>query len=154
MAAGQSREFIAPGYTCSAADTSVWENTLASLSGQLYSHLESALRAFWNQPLDNGQPRRDLFIDTLGTRFRAELLQQEQDWNSLSPEDFYPLCGFYPLDASRLHELTPYTLDVKTDELSCAPANAFVVRSERRQHPVFFFYGAADCRRSKAKPHY
>lgn len=141
--AGQSREFIAPGYTCSAADTSVWENTLASLSGQLYSHLESALRAFWNQPLDNGQPRRDLFIDTLGTRFRAELLQQEQDWNSLSPEDFYPLCGFYPLDASRLHELTPYTLDVKTDELSCAPANAFVVRSERRQHPVFFFYGAA-----------
>ncbi|MPQ65903.1 MULTISPECIES: hypothetical protein [unclassified Pseudomonas] len=77
--AGQSREFIAPGYSSSATDTVVWEAALASLSGQLYSHLESTLRDFWKEPLDNGQPRQDLFIDAMGTRFRAELLQQEQD---------------------------------------------------------------------------
>ncbi|WP_248767635.1 DUF6543 domain-containing protein [Pseudomonas sp. MWU12-2345] len=139
---GQSREFVAPGYSSSATDTVVWEAALASLSGQLYSHLESTLRDFWKEPLDNGQPRQELFIDAMGTRFRAELLQQEQDWNTLSPEDYYPLCGFYPLEASRLHELTPYTLSVKTSRLTGALANAFVVRSDRQQHPAFFCYAA------------
>ena len=139
---GQSREFVAPGYSSSTRDTLVWEKTLASLSDQLYNHLESALRDFWKEPLDNGQPRQDLFIDTMGTRFRAELLQQEQDWNTLGPEDFYPLCGLYPPDASRLHGLTLYTLSVKTSRLTGALANAFVVRSDRQQHPVFFLYAA------------
>src|SRR5450830_1392389 len=140
--AGQSREFVAPGYSSSARDTPVWEKTLASLSEQLYSHLESTLQDFWKEPLDNGQPRQALFIDAMGTRFRAELLQQEQDWNTLSPEDFYPLCGLYPTDTSRLHELTLYTLRVKTSGLTGALANAFVVRSDRQQHPAFFLYAA------------
>ncbi|MGA8134949.1 MAG: DUF6543 domain-containing protein [Pseudomonas gingeri] len=140
--AGQSREFVAPGYSSSATDTVVWEAALASLSGQLYSHLESTLRDFWKEPLDNGQPRQDLFIDAMGTRFRAELLQQEQDWNTLSPEDYYPLCGLYPADSSRLHELTLYTLRVKTSGFSGALSNAFVVRSDRQPRPVFFFYAA------------
>ncbi|MGP0012776.1 dermonecrotic toxin domain-containing protein [Pseudomonas sp.] len=139
---GQSREFVAPGYSSSARDTPVWEKTLASLSEQLYNHLESTLQDFWKEPLDNGQPRQDLFIDAMGTRFRAELLQQEQDWNTLRPEDYYSLCGLYPPDASRLHDLTLYTLSVKTSGLSGVLANAFVVRSDRQQHPVFFFYAA------------
>ena len=139
---GQRRTFSAPGYSSSVTDTVVWEDMLASLSGQLYNHLESALRAFWKEPLDNAQSRQDLFIDAMGTRFRAELLQQEQDWNMISPEDFYLLCGFYPLDVSRLQKLTLHTLSVKTEELTGILANAFVVHADRLQHPRFFFYGA------------
>ncbi|KIH84332.1 dermonecrotic toxin domain-containing protein [Pseudomonas batumici] len=139
---GQTREFVAPGYTSSVRDTVVWDNALADLSDQLDQHLESVLQTFWEEPLDNGQPRRELFIDAMGTRFRAELLQQEQDWSALSPEDFYPLCGLYPLDASRLQDLTLYSLKVQTSERSSLLANAFVVRSDRQQPAVFFLYGA------------
>jgi len=76
---GQSREFTAPGYVSSVADIVDWENALANLSGQLDNHLERALHAFWEAPLDNGLPRRDLFIDAMGTGLRAERRQQEQE---------------------------------------------------------------------------
>lgn len=139
---GQTREFIAPGYASSVSDTAVWEKAIADLSKQLNKHLETALQTFWNEPLDSGQPRRELFIDAMGTRFRAELLQQEQDWNVIGPEDFYSLCGLYPLETTRLRDLTRSSLGVQTGGRSAVPANAFVVRSDRQQHPAFFLYAA------------
>ncbi|NWC00221.1 hypothetical protein HX882_30540 [Pseudomonas gingeri] len=138
----QTREFVAPGYASSVADTAAWESGLASIANQLSSHLGAALQAFWKEPLDNGQARQELFIDAMGTRFRAELLQQEQDWNALNPEDFHSLCGLYPADASRLNELTLYALSLQAGERSSRLANAFVVRSDRRRRPAFFLYGA------------
>ncbi|CAD5199688.1 dermonecrotic toxin domain-containing protein [Pseudomonas sp. FEN] len=148
---GQTREFVAPGYVCSVTDTATWEKTIANLSDQLINHLESALRAFWKEPLDNGQARQELFIDAMGTRFRAELLQ-ERDWNALSPEDGYLLCGLYPLEATRLRDLTVYSLEIKTSERSSVLANAFVVRSERQQQPGFFLYAAARLQTFESEP--
>ncbi|WP_248796767.1 hypothetical protein [Pseudomonas sp. MWU13-2105] len=149
---GQTREFIAPGYTSPVTDTATWERTIASLSGQLNNYLESALQTFWKESLDNGQPRQDLFIDAMGTRFRAELLRQEQDWNALSPEDFYSLCGLYPLETTRLRDLTVYALAVKTRERSSVLANAFVARSDRQQHPALFLYAAGRLQTFESEP--
>ncbi len=137
---GQTREFIAPGYASSVTETVDWDRAIANLSSQLKNHLETALQTFWEERLDNGQLRGDLFIDAMGTRFRAELLQQEQDWNAISPEDFYPLCGLYPQDSPRLQDLTLYSLAVNTSGRSSVLANAFVVRSDRQPHPGFFLY--------------
>ncbi|NWA00012.1 dermonecrotic toxin domain-containing protein [Pseudomonas gingeri] len=140
--AGQTREFIAPGYASPVADTVTWEREIANLSRQLKNRLESALQTFWEEPLDNGKPRGDLFIDAMGTRFRAELFQQEQDRNAISPEDFYPLCGLYPLDNPRLRDLTLYSLAINANRRSSVLANTFVVRSDRQQHPAYFLYAS------------
>ncbi|MGY2287350.1 dermonecrotic toxin domain-containing protein [Pseudomonas gingeri] len=138
----QTREFVAPGYSASAADTLDWENALANIANHLDSHLKDPVKAFWEGTCDDGVPRRELFIDALGTRFRAELLQQEQDWNTLAPENFYWLSGLYPRDAARLNLITHYTLGIETDQRSSVLGNTFVVRNDRESPPGFFLYGA------------
>ncbi|WP_157384019.1 dermonecrotic toxin domain-containing protein, partial [Pseudomonas asplenii] len=139
---GQTHEFISPGYTAQPPDNAVWENTLATLARQLPSHLQSRLRAFWDLPLDIGKPRRQLFVDALGTRFRAELLHQEQDLNEIDPQDYPMLCALYPLDSARLGAATLYTVTLQTRDSAFTLANAFVAGRDRTPSAEHFLYGA------------
>ncbi|WP_419736255.1 dermonecrotic toxin domain-containing protein [Pseudomonas sp. COR18] len=138
----QVHEFLAPGYTAQAADTAVWENTLLTLASQLPGHLQSRLNAFWDAPLAIGQPRRHLFVDALGSRFRAELLHQEQDLNEIAADDYPVLSALYPLDRSRLGAVALYTLMVQSSAGSYPLANAFVVHNLGRRSAEYLLYGA------------
>lgn len=138
---GQSREFIAPDYSAQPAEITLWESTLATLANQLQAHLQNRLKAFWDTPLSSGEPRRQLFIDALGSRFRAELLKQELDWNAIAADDYQWLCGLYPLDRSRLESVTLHTLSVQVANESFSLGNAFVVRHDRSGYADHFLYG-------------
>ncbi len=91
--------------------------------------------------MSSGEPRRQLFIDALGSRFRAELLKQELDWNAIAADDYQWLCGLYPLDRSRLESVTLHTLSVQVANESFSLGNAFVVRHDRSGYADHFLYG-------------
>ncbi|NWC10948.1 hypothetical protein HX776_19285 [Pseudomonas agarici] len=142
--AGQSREFIAPGYASSAEDKLIWENAIEHASNDLNNHLSSTLQAFWNDAVDNGQTRREFFIEVLGTRFRAELLKQELDWNVITPQQFEWLCSLYPRDDSKLHQTVLHSLAVETSRGATVHPSALVMRNEH--DTSFFLYCATRLR--------
>jgi hypothetical protein len=83
--AGQTREFINPKHVTAdftptrlEQDREHWETLIEQTSGTLSKLLESLLQTYWNEDIDSGTSRLDLFAQVMADKFRLDVLLKRQ----------------------------------------------------------------------------
>ncbi|UEH10811.1 dermonecrotic toxin domain-containing protein [Pseudomonas sp. HN8-3] len=83
---GQTREFINPKHVTShftqpqlQQDREYWDTLIEQTSGTLSKLLESLLQTYWNEDIDSGTSRLDLFAQILADKFRLDVLLKRQN---------------------------------------------------------------------------
>lgn len=82
----QTREFLNPKHVTTAftqpqreQDQQYWETLIEQTSGILSKLLDSLLQTYWNEDIDSGSSRLDLFAQVMAEKFRVDILLKRQE---------------------------------------------------------------------------
>lgn len=102
----QTREFVNPKHVTTAftlaqleQDHQHWETLTEQASSILSKLLESLLQTYWNEDIDNGTSRRDLFAHVMAEKFRIEVLLKRQQ-KVISADESHRLQALFLNDQS------------------------------------------------------
>ncbi|MCZ7024267.1 hypothetical protein, partial [Salmonella enterica] len=76
-----------------------WETLTEQASSILSKLLESLLQTYWNEDIDNGTSRRDLFAHVMAEKFRIEVLLKRQQ-KIISADESHRLQALFLSDQS------------------------------------------------------
>jgi hypothetical protein len=106
--AGHTRTFTNPRHLTRhfspaehAQDLQHWESLVQQTAGILSKLLSSLLQTWWNEDIDSGQSRLDLFTQVMSDKFRADLLFKHQVGILSAEESHHLLALFLPDQAAR-----------------------------------------------------